>query len=241
MPPELVRRSRDGARRRHRDRGGQGAAGELAPPGRPTCSSRSSEPERDKLVGILKRDLDPEALTELDEEVLEDVLDQLDSKDIAAAARELETDDAASILEDLPEDERREVLAELPADERAEIESALAYPGGQRRPPDAALAGQGARRAGRVGQVIDYCREADDLPDDVYDMFVVDPAGRLRGSVPLGRMLRSKRPVPIIDIVDPDIPSRAGDRRPGRGGPPVPRPEPGVLPGGRRRRAGCSA
>ena len=58
-----------------------------------------------------------------------------------------------------------------------------------------------------VGQVIDHCREATDLPDDVYDIFVVDPAGRLRGSVPLGRMLRSKRPVPILDIVDPDIPS----------------------------------
>ena len=56
-----------------------------------------------------------------------------------------------------------------------------------------------------VGQVIDHCREATDLPDDVYDIFVVDPAGRLRGSVPLGRMLRTKRPVPIIDIVDPDI------------------------------------
>src|SRR5258708_33150110 len=58
-----------------------------------------------------------------------------------------------------------------------------------------------------VGQVIDHCREATDLPDDVYDIFVVDPAGRLRGSVPLGRMLRSRRPVAILDIVDPDIPS----------------------------------
>jgi magnesium transporter len=58
-----------------------------------------------------------------------------------------------------------------------------------------------------VGQVIDHCREATDLPDDVYDIFVVDPAGRLGGSVPLGRMLRSKRPVPVLDIIDPDIPS----------------------------------
>ena len=45
-------------------------------------------------------------LTELDEDVRDDVLDQLDSKEIAAAARELETDDAASLLEDLPDEER---------------------------------------------------------------------------------------------------------------------------------------
>mgnify|MGYP003334394207 CR=1 FL=1 len=62
-----------------------------------------------------------------------------------------------------------------------------------------------------VGQVIDYCREASDLPDDVYDLFVVDRMGRLRGSVKLGRMLRTKRPVPIVDLVDPEIPAVPAD------------------------------
>jgi magnesium transporter len=138
---------------------------DLSATGQASILEQVSEPERDKLIGILKRDLDPEALTELDEEVLEDVLDQLDSKEIAAAARELETDDAATILEDLPEEERREVLAELPPAERAEIESALAYPED--------TAGRLMQRSlvkipdgWTVGQVIDHCREATDLPDD---------------------------------------------------------------------------
>ena len=145
-------------------------------------------------------------LTELDEDVRDDVLEQLDSKEIAAAARNLETDDAASLLEDLPDEEREEVLAELTAEERDEIEKALAYPEDS--------AGRMMQRSlvkvpqsWSVGQVIDYCREADELPDDVYDLFVVDRSGRLKGSVPLGRMVRTKRPVPITDIVDPDIPS----------------------------------
>ena len=88
----------------------------LSATGQASILEQIGEAERDKLVGILKTDLDPEALTELDEEVLEDVLEQLDSKEIAAAARELVADDAATILEDLPEEERREVLAELPAE-----------------------------------------------------------------------------------------------------------------------------
>ncbi len=178
----------------------------LSAPGQAWVLEQVAEPERDALVGLLRRNLDPETLTELDDEVLDDVLDQLDSKDIAAAAHELEADDAANLLDELPEDERREVLAALPADERADIESALAYPEDS--------AGRLMQRSlvqisdgWNVGQVIDHCREATDLPDDVYDIFVIDPAGRLRGSVPLGRMLRSKRPVPVLDIVDPDIPS----------------------------------
>jgi magnesium transporter len=205
VPPELVRRV-EAALADDRTEDVRALLGELSATGQASILEQISEVERDKLVGILKRDLDPEALTELDEEVLEDVLGQLDSKDIAAAAHELEADDAATILDELEEDERREVLAELPADERADIESALAYPEG--------TAGRLMQRSlvkipdgWTVGEVIDHCREATDLPDDVYDIFVVDPAGRLKGSVPLGRMLRTKRPVPIVDIVDPDIPS----------------------------------
>lgn len=205
VPPELIRRV-EAALAEDRAVDVRSLLGELSASGQAFVLEQVAEPERDKLVGILKRDLDPEALTELDEEVLEDVLEQLDSKDIAAAAHELEADDAAVLLEDLPEDERREVLAELPPDERADIESALAYPEG--------TAGRLMQRSlvkvpdgWMVGQVIDHCREATDLPDDVYDIFVVDSTGRLLGSVPLGRMLRTKRPVPIRDIVDPNIPS----------------------------------
>ena len=205
VPPELVRRV-EAALAEDKADDVRALLADLSATGQASILEQVSEHERDKLVEILKRDLDPETLVELDEEVLEDVLDQLDSKDIAAAARELETDDAAAIIEELPEDERREVLAELPAQERAEIESALAYPDGS--------AGRLMQRSlvevpdrWTVGEVIDHCREATDLPEDVYDIFVVDPAGRLRGSVPLGRMLRTKRPVPILDIVDPDIPS----------------------------------
>ena len=178
----------------------------LSAPGQASILEQLPEPERDKLVGILKRDLDPEALAELDEDVRDDVLDQLNSKEIAAVARELETDDAANLLEDLPEEERRKVLAELSAQERADIEKALAYPEDS--------AGRLMQRSlvkvpdsWTVGQVIDYCREARELPDDVYDLFVVDAQGRLRGSVKLGRMLRAKRPVPIIELADPDIPA----------------------------------
>jgi magnesium transporter len=205
VPPELVRRIEDALADGRTDEVRQLLA-PLSAAGQADVLEQVSESQRDGLIAALKTDLDPEALPELDEEVLEDVLDQLDSKQIAAAARELETDDAASILEDLPEDERREVLAELPADERADIEQALAYPEDS--------AGRMMQRSlvkvpqsWSVGQVIDYCREAGDLPDDVYDLFVVDRSGRLKGSVPLGRMLRTKRPVPITEIVDPDIPS----------------------------------
>jgi len=161
---------------------------------------------RAQLVGILKEDLDPETLIELDAEVRDEVLENLEPKDIAAAAQELNTDDAAEIIDDLPEVERREVLSELPAAERAVIEETLAYPeysAGRLMQRDLVAVPD----TWTVGEVIDYCRDATDLPDDVYDLFVVDAERRLCGSVALGRMLRTKRPVPVVDIMDPDISS----------------------------------
>ena len=203
VTPDLVRRI-EAALAGYRTDEATALLKELSGAGQAWVLEQVDEDQRDLLVGLLKRDLDPETLVELDEEVLDDVLDQLDPKEIAAAAHELEADDAAALLEDLTEDERQAVLAELPADERADIVSALAYP------EDAA--GRLMQRSlvkvpdsWSVGQVIDSCREATDLPDDVYDLFVVDAEGRLRGSVPLGRMLRNKRPMPILDIIDPDI------------------------------------
>jgi len=181
-------------------------AHDLSPAGAAYLLEQVNPEARTQLVGILKRDLDPETLVELDEDVREEVLEALEPKDIAEAAHELDTDDAADILEDLSDEERREVLAALPADERAAIEETLAFP--------EYTAGRLMQRelvavpaTWTVGQVIDYCREASDLPDDVYDLFVVDERRRLMGSVALGRMLRTKRPVPITEIMDPEIPS----------------------------------
>jgi magnesium transporter len=56
-----------------------------------------------------------------------------------------------------------------------------------------------------VGQTIDYMREAEDLPDRFYEIFVVDPAYHLLGSVALNHLLRSKRPITIESITDRDI------------------------------------
>jgi magnesium transporter len=55
-----------------------------------------------------------------------------------------------------------------------------------------------------VGQTIDFMRETENLPDTFYEIFVIDPGGHLLGSVPLDKLLRSKRPVTIEGLMDDD-------------------------------------
>ena len=102
-----------------------------------------------------------------------------------------------------PKDEQVEILEQLPRSERIALERSLLYPeesAGRRMQTEFIAVPPGWN----VGQAIDYMRETADLPDRFYELYVVDPDYRLRGAVPLDRLLRSKRPVPVIELMDED-------------------------------------
>ncbi len=56
-----------------------------------------------------------------------------------------------------------------------------------------------------VGQMIDFLRASPSLPDDFYDLFLVDPRYRPVGSIPLSRVLRSRREVALRDLRVADL------------------------------------
>jgi magnesium transporter len=55
-----------------------------------------------------------------------------------------------------------------------------------------------------VGQAIDYMRETSELPDRFYEIYAVDADKRWQGAVPLDLLLRSRRLVPLKELVDED-------------------------------------
>lgn len=56
-----------------------------------------------------------------------------------------------------------------------------------------------------VGDAIDHLRSSseEDLPDQFYHIVVVDPRLHPVGNVTLGKVMRSRRDVPLLDIVEP--------------------------------------
>jgi magnesium transporter len=160
------------------------------------------DPElRPRLVAVMGHDFDFSALTEVDDTVREEILDELPAETVAEGVRELESDDAVTILEDLPKEEQAEILDQLPASERVALARSLDYPessAGRRMQSDFIA----VEPDWTVGRTIDYLRETADLPERFYQLFVIDQARRLQGSVALDRLLRAKRPVPIADLVN---------------------------------------
>ena len=162
-----------------------------------------SADERRLIVDVLRPDFDPDILAELEEVVRDEIVGQLDTHEIAAAFAQLDSDDALYLIEDLDDDERREVLDAVPAADRAWAEQSLSYP--------KSSAGRLMQRElvsipayWTVGQTIDYLRSAEDLPDEFYDLYIVDSDHVPAGDVPLSRALRTRRPVLMSDIMDPE-------------------------------------
>jgi magnesium transporter len=158
---------------------------------------------RPRLVALLGRDFDFTALTEVDDAVRGEILDELPTEAVAEGVRELDSDDAVTILEDLPQEEQAEILKQLPAPERIALARSLDYPENSagRRMQTEFIA---VPPSWTVGATIDHMRESPDLPERFFEVYVVDPQRKLLGVISLDRLLRTKRPVAVADIMNPE-------------------------------------
>ncbi len=162
--------------------------------------------QRRQVLDALRPEFDPEVLAHLDESVLEDVVEILGTDDVAHLVEQLETDDAVDVLEDLDQNVQEEVLAAVPFASRRAVEEGLTFPEDS--------AGRLMRRDvvavpmfWNIGQTIDYLRASDDLPDDFYEIFIVDPQHKPLGSVPISRILRNGREMRLQNLVEDDEPT----------------------------------
>ena len=160
-----------------------------------------SHDERIRLIEMLDRSFNVEALSELDENVRDELVEALPPRVIARAVRNLDTDDAAWLLEDLDEEEKREILKRVPKTERVAVERALHYEedtAGRHMQTDFVAVPE----HWTVGETIDYLRTEKDLPDEFYEIYIVDPRFHVLGKVSTARLLRTPREHRITDIME---------------------------------------
>ncbi|MDG1995583.1 MAG: magnesium transporter [Emcibacteraceae bacterium] len=156
---------------------------------------------RRQLTSFIGSELDHEVLSELDDGTLDDVITEMDDIDVARAVSQMESDDAVHVLEDMDEDEQRKIIDALPDEDRIVVEEGLSYPvesaGRLLQRNLVSVPGQWS-----VGKVIDHFRTEEDLPDDFYEVFIVDPMHHPVGTVALNKIIRSDRELLISDIME---------------------------------------
>ena len=157
--------------------------------------------DRAALIGLWSRGIDGEILSELDESIREEVIELLPHEVLSDAVRELDSDDVVDLIEDLEEPQQERILASLEDSDRAAVEQSLTYPeysAGRLMQREVVTAPEDWT----VGQAIDFLRNAKELPDQFYHMILIDPRWHPTGYVTLGKLLSSKRAVPLTDLVE---------------------------------------
>lgn len=162
-----------------------------------------SPEERVTLIEILGRDFDVEALPQLDQSVRDSLMEALPNRLIASVVQELDTDDAAYLIEGMDLEDRGEILSQVPRKDRVALERALEYPEGSagrlmQTSFVAALLGWS------VGDVLEKLKRTPELPEEFFEVYVVDRRLRLKGVLPLSRVVSSAPEVLVDDLMDDD-------------------------------------
>ncbi|MDC3153210.1 magnesium transporter [Pelagibacteraceae bacterium] len=157
------------------------------------------------LLNIMDKNFDPEILTYLNDSLREEIIQTLDIKQLANNAKSLDIDDAVDLAEDLEEKNQNIFLENLDKEERTLVKEGLNYPEDS--------AGRLMQRqfvaidqSWNVGQAIDYLRNnKGNLPEDFYDIYLINQNKEVKGIAPLGRLMGSKREIELNSIMNKEL------------------------------------
>lgn len=160
-----------------------------------------SSADRYALIELYGVEFDGEILSELDESIREDVISALRPEVLAEAVRELESDDVVDLLEDLEQPQQDAIFSALDDADAMVARQALSYPeesAGRMMQREVVAAPE----HWSVGDVIDFMRSSEDLPEQFYHVVLVDTRMHPVGNVTLGRIMGAPRKQPLRDLTE---------------------------------------
>lgn len=175
-------------------------AWELEPADLADVLAALDDAERVRAVKALPAELSSQALVELPEhEHAEETLAALDPGHAAEIVGELEDDDAADLLGELEPEQQQRILAAV--EDRGEVERLLRY--------DEESAGGvmtthvvTVTDTDTVGLALEAIRRQAEDADDVTEIFVVDHARRLVGTLPFKQLVLSPPARQVREVMD---------------------------------------
>lgn len=178
---------------------------ELSPADTADLLGKINDHDREELIIMYGDYVAPETFVEMDQELCRTTLSIMNADEVAGIIADLESDDALELIEPLDEDFRNEIIIKLSAKTRIAVEEGLSFPEDS--------AGRLMQREvvaipqfWTVGKTIDYMRSSsNDLPDDFFDLFVIDPSYHVQGQIPLHRLVRCEREEKIEDLISDEI------------------------------------
>ena len=149
-------------------------------------------------------DREGDVLLEVSDAVRETLLADMNNAEIVAATQELDAHEIADLAPDLPEGVVQDIIESQDVEDRAQLQTALSY-------------GEGTVGSLMEFEVVSipedvdceaalqYLRRYDELPGQTDALFVIDRNNRLKGALPLNKLLVTNPDVPVAGLYDTDV------------------------------------
>jgi Mg/Co/Ni transporter MgtE len=168
------------------------------------AASHAEGDEIMRAVGAGDEELEADVFEELDDQHQMEFLEQRPDAELAAVLARMAPDDAADVVAELDDDRREDVLRLLPEHARLKLRTLLGY--------DRARAGGLMSteficiyRQASVAEALQRIRRGD-VPDELLtDIFIMDTARRLEGSVPLAALVRADPEAAVAELMGGSI------------------------------------
>ena len=165
----------------------------------------SSPPkQRALLFSLLEIDEEGDVLSDLGEEIQQDLISNISNEELAEAVKELELDEVVDILQNLPKDRMKKILSKMSFRDRQRIELGLTY-------PDDTAGGLlntdviSVRPSHTMEVVINYLRDQDELPENTDKIFVVSKEDKYVGELSISKIITSKLSLTVREVMETSI------------------------------------
>jgi magnesium transporter len=159
--------------------------------------------QRKAILDILAPEVAGEVFGGLDDVVQEEVADLLSNEEIAELVEEMDSDEAADTVRLLEPEEQVQVLELLEDETEEELRELLKHE--EDTAGDLMMAELAAiHEDALVAEAIEHLRDHQDDIRELYNVYLVDDARRLRGSLSLRDMVLARPGMPMKAFMDPD-------------------------------------
>lgn len=165
--------------------------------------------EKIRIFNALKIEDAAVVLDDTDSQTRLQFLQSIESSKLAAVFDEMPVDEAADVIEEAPEKDREEILELMKKDDKEEVEEILRYP------EDSAARVMNpefifVRENNDVEDAVHHIRSLE-VDEEVFNIYVVDEDMKLRGLVPIRRLLTAAKGTIIRNMMETDIHSVAAN------------------------------
>ena len=165
------------------------------------CLESTPSEQRKIIWSIIDKSNEAEVLSELGEEIQQDLFDEISNQELLDLVQNLELDEMVDILQNLPQQRISFLLSKMTNIDRERVEMVLEYPedsaGGLLNNDIISV-----QKDSTLNLVLEYLRSIGDIPENTDKLFVVSKNNNFIGELKISKIISSNPELKVSDVMN---------------------------------------